>query len=150
MPDRAEQDRWVERVLGFAPARTLSASGASAQQAALTRLRESLDQARSLWDGAYGAAQSASRDTQATLMVTAPREAKGMQRVLQSYWQDLASAIQVAKRAANDASEVVTLAGELRAEMQGDAMLDHLEKSGAAARPPLIATLDKIIALLGA
>ena len=152
MPDHDTRAEWIERVLGvhMRPESLFVSAKSELGQRAQALSRETMAQAEAIWAAAYEAAQAASRDLQTDLLLTSPAEAKGLQRVLHSYWQELDAGILLAARSGRDAGKLVALAGRLRSEMQSDRLFNQLEQSSVRVRTVFVTALDKIMALLPA
>lgn len=112
---------------------------------------KALDEARERWDGALAAAQSGSRSLQNELEVAFPPEAEGFERILDSYWRDLADVINAAKGQGTAGFDgVLQMAESLRTEMMADEVFSFLESNGVPVRPAFITALDDLNSMLRA
>lgn len=110
---------------------------------------KSLNEARERWDGALAAAQSGSRSLQSELEAVFPPEAEGFERILDSYWRDLADVINAAKgQDAAGFDGILQMAESLRTEMMADELFSYLESNGIPVRPAFITALDDVNSML--
>ncbi len=133
-------------------ARARSADAAIADGTVSARVL-AFEQAAQMWDRATQAAISGSGAFRRELEQSHPAEATAFERILDSYADDLSHAIEDARGrgAAEDPRPSLIQAMErLRQEMQGDALLTHLDRNGIAVRAAFGVAMDSIAQILRA
>lgn len=140
----------LANVQGAARAGAAAAAIPAGTVAAITAL---LDQAEDLWDRALHTAEAAAGAVRHRLETGFPEAADGLDSILDSYWADLADAIDDGRKAGDDAAArapMLATVRSLRAEMQADALFAWLDRSGAAVGAAFLDALDRMEALLNA
>lgn len=108
--------------------------------------KHALDAAQKRWDRAHADAQAGAGTLIAELQSAFPAQAEGFERILDTYWRDLADAINDAKARDPGAGydDLLQMAGRLRADLMGDALFDYLEGQGVGVRGAFMSGLDAL------
>jgi hypothetical protein len=149
---------YLDRASTALAQRASAARVAAAKQAVpegkVAAMVKALSQAQQRWDAALATALAGARSFQTEIEGSFPDEAAGFERILESYWQDLADALRAAQAGSGDESGrvggVLQTMQALRAEMMGDKLFTLLDRSGVSVRPTFVRTFGEIEAMLSA
>ncbi len=149
---------YLDRASTAMAQRAREARAAAAKQAIpegkVAAMIKALSQAQARWDAALAAALSGAKSFRAEIEASFPDEAAGFERILESYWQDLADALRAAQGGSGGEAErvdgVLQTMQALRAEMMGDELFALLDRSGVSVRPTFVRTFGEIEAMLSA